>query len=390
MTNHNDDWLLYNASEYKVNGKTYRNLEAEVLYNHRLSEQNAADIDALEGRMDTAEGDIDALEGRMDTAEGDIDALEGRMDAAEGDIDALEGRMDTAEGDIDALEDISPYSVIYNAVTGVCDKTMGEIIAAKSSGRYVYLRDSNNSNTTYYTISEFRTNGTKHYFKATRITGDDEDPFINFLDSDQCEDNQYPTLTYGEIWEGSPIFWCTHGTTTEAEISQALDDGKIPVLLYNGNLYIYCWATSGYRYFQTTINSSMSRIQMVQATSSWGPVANLACQTTSNKKSTPQTSAAYYPDFDYINNYEHQFKVTVNVNTPSVDQTFADITTAHSRGRQVIAEDQFGIVYMLAKIDSSEILFASNILASSGADITSRTVKITSAGVVTYWDNLGG
>ena len=72
---------MYNASEYTVNGKTYRNLEAEVLYNHRLSEQNAADIDALEDRMHTAEGDIDVLEGRMDTAEDDIDTLEGRLDA---------------------------------------------------------------------------------------------------------------------------------------------------------------------------------------------------------------------------------------------------------------------------------------------------------------------
>ena len=75
MSPNNNDWLLYNASEYTVNGKTYRNLEAEVLYNHNLSEQNAEDIDALEGRMDTAEEDIDALEGRMDTAEGRLDAL---------------------------------------------------------------------------------------------------------------------------------------------------------------------------------------------------------------------------------------------------------------------------------------------------------------------------
>ena len=75
LSPNNNDWLLYNASEYTVNGKTYRNLEAEVLYNHNLSEQNAEDIDALEGRMDTAEEDIDALEGRMDTAEGRLDAL---------------------------------------------------------------------------------------------------------------------------------------------------------------------------------------------------------------------------------------------------------------------------------------------------------------------------
>lgn len=47
MTNHEDDWLLYNASEYTVNGKTYRNLEAEVLYNKRLSEKNEREIREL-------------------------------------------------------------------------------------------------------------------------------------------------------------------------------------------------------------------------------------------------------------------------------------------------------------------------------------------------------
>lgn len=44
MTNHEDDWLLYNASEYTVNGITYRNLEAQVLKNKQVSEKNAEDI----------------------------------------------------------------------------------------------------------------------------------------------------------------------------------------------------------------------------------------------------------------------------------------------------------------------------------------------------------
>ena len=82
-------------------------------------------ITTLEGKMTTAEGDIDALEGRMDTAETDIDAVEWRATALEGkmttaesnissqgtrlttaewDIDSLEWRMDTAESDIDAVE----------------------------------------------------------------------------------------------------------------------------------------------------------------------------------------------------------------------------------------------------------------------------------------------
>lgn len=47
---------------------------------------NASDIDALEGRMDTAEGDIDNLEGRMTTAENEIDALQALFGSGEGSV----------------------------------------------------------------------------------------------------------------------------------------------------------------------------------------------------------------------------------------------------------------------------------------------------------------
>lgn len=67
---------------------------------------NADDIDALEGRMDTAEGaiatkaaqaDLEALAGRVSTVEGDLNTettgLKARMTAAEADIDALETKV---------------------------------------------------------------------------------------------------------------------------------------------------------------------------------------------------------------------------------------------------------------------------------------------------------
>ena len=91
------DIAMYGTSEFIWDGSKW------VLLGDTTAE--AAAINVLEGRMDTAEDDIDALEGRMTTAEGDIntandaiDALEGRMDTAEDDIDALEGRMTTVEG----------------------------------------------------------------------------------------------------------------------------------------------------------------------------------------------------------------------------------------------------------------------------------------------------
>ena len=48
-----NDWLKYNASEYTVNGKTYRNLEAQVL-------KNKEDIEDI--YISGIEDDIEALQ----------------------------------------------------------------------------------------------------------------------------------------------------------------------------------------------------------------------------------------------------------------------------------------------------------------------------------------
>lgn len=64
---------------------------------------NADDIDALEGRMDTAEGAI-----ALKAAQADLEALAGRVTTVEGDLNTettgLKARMTQAEADIDALE----------------------------------------------------------------------------------------------------------------------------------------------------------------------------------------------------------------------------------------------------------------------------------------------
>ena len=71
----------------------------------------SGDIQALQGRMDTAEGEIDALQ-TSDTAQGErLDALETSDTAQDGKITALEAsdtalgeRLTAAEGEIDALQ----------------------------------------------------------------------------------------------------------------------------------------------------------------------------------------------------------------------------------------------------------------------------------------------
>ena len=69
-----------------------------------------------------------------------------------------------------------------------------------------------------------------------------------------------------QITNAKELFYCTYGTTTFAQITQALSDGKLPICLYNdGRYYIYCSSTSTVHRFSsmqsdyvryTTVNDS--------------------------------------------------------------------------------------------------------------------------------------
>ena len=97
--------------------------------------QNADDIDALEGKMGTAEGKISTLEGDMTQAKTDIDAVEaavatkaeasvvtelsGKVTTAEGKIATLEGKMTAVEGAVATKVEQSAYNAKIEALEGV-------------------------------------------------------------------------------------------------------------------------------------------------------------------------------------------------------------------------------------------------------------------------------
>jgi outer membrane protein len=84
--------VLVDNTSTEVNAKL-KELEENIKTNKTNIETNAANIT-------TNANDIDALEGRMDTAEADILANAGNITQNAADIDALEARMATAEGNI--------------------------------------------------------------------------------------------------------------------------------------------------------------------------------------------------------------------------------------------------------------------------------------------------
>lgn len=90
--------------------------------------QNADDIDALEGRMSTAEGAI-----ATKAAQADLEALAGRVTTAEGEIDTLQSDLDTAEAAIDSLEELVGDKKVSEAIS--------EAIEALKIGDYAKAAD---------------------------------------------------------------------------------------------------------------------------------------------------------------------------------------------------------------------------------------------------------
>ena len=90
--------------------------------------QNADDIDALEGRMATAEGAI-----ALKAAQADLEALDGRVTTVEGKVTTLEGEMDSAEGRLTALEGLTGGKKVSEAIS--------EAIEALKIGDYAKAAD---------------------------------------------------------------------------------------------------------------------------------------------------------------------------------------------------------------------------------------------------------
>lgn len=99
-----DDWLKYNASEYTVNGKTYRNLEAQVL-------KNKEDIEAL---------DLSGIPDHIAELQGDVDSLEANKQ------DKLTAGSNIS---ISAQNVISATDTTYSAGTGISISAQNEIIS---------------------------------------------------------------------------------------------------------------------------------------------------------------------------------------------------------------------------------------------------------------------
>lgn len=95
---------------------------------------------------------------------------------------------------------------------------------------------------------------------------------------------------------GSDLFECTHGTTTYAEITQALSDGKVVFMNYDGRTWFMMQPYSTYYYFYSLSSNTIWTIN-VNSSNSWSSITGFAVQSTSNLvtswQSTPDNT--HYP-----------------------------------------------------------------------------------------------
>ena len=104
------DFFFKDAGIDEENAQAYKDTLKEIQDYITSDAQDAADllesVNAVKGRMDTAEGEIDTLQQEMEAVEAKAAANETAIagKAAQADLEAAVKRIGTAESDIDALE----------------------------------------------------------------------------------------------------------------------------------------------------------------------------------------------------------------------------------------------------------------------------------------------
>lgn len=141
-----DDWLKYNASEYTVNGKTYRNLEAQVL-------KNKEDIENLD--ISGIEDDIEALQDEVAGKQDELTAGSNITISEENVISATDTTYSAGSGiSISAQNEIS--STVHGIPVG---GTTGQVLAKVNGDDYnvEWVNQSGGSGGVFFAVKDTTT-----------------------------------------------------------------------------------------------------------------------------------------------------------------------------------------------------------------------------------------
>lgn len=165
-------------------------------------------------------------------------------------------------------------------------------------------------------------------------------PTVPTATSDLTNDSGF--ITSSDIPQ--EIFVCTYGTTTYAEVTQALNDGLFPVCKYNGLIYYLNYATSSESYVFEAIRSSTKTIYRIALTTSdsWS-TNSLSLESSSNKVTSLSSSSTdtQYPsakavydnlqlkqDFLVFNTaYDSSTNKVATMSDIPTNSTYVDLTT---------------------------------------------------------------
>jgi len=134
------------------------------------------------------------------------------------------------------------------------------------------------------------------------------------------------------------IYWCTYGTTTYTQITQALRDGKLPVCFYDNKEYVYVGLSTTNRYTFASQLFDTCRYISVNDSNSWGNGTN-NFEVTSNKVTSISSSSTntQYPSalsvYSFVNNSLPTIGI-LNTNntatqTPTASESFSNTINLH-------------------------------------------------------------
>lgn len=126
------------------------------------------------------------------------------------------------------------------------------------------------------------------------------------------------------------MYWCTYGTTTYAEITQAVADGKVPMIKYNGITYMYSkdWGSSLGHLFGT-MDANFDRWVYCKQTNVWG-TGYMEVENAVNKKTSISSTSTnvQYPSAKAV--WDALPKKTSDLTNDSGFITSADLPTVNN------------------------------------------------------------
>ena len=117
------------------------------------------------------------------------------------------------------------------------------------------------------------------------------------VETDKDSTAKYPSTkaVADAITAGKQVFWAEYGVTTEAEIDQAVADGKAVACIYNNSCYWYAGKESSYYWFFNIYASTIRRIFIHNGSWSTGWFNAQITSNLSQSVETDKTSTTKYP-----------------------------------------------------------------------------------------------